>query len=112
MYDSDCHQPAKTIIAMSDRISNSPQPEANGPNNSGPLCIDKPPRRKSKQKPGLKPSNPLQRGLLAFLSLHYANATHSKYSGYAESHLADFDPTLELPLPKRYTLYPPLLLLP
>jgi tRNA wybutosine-synthesizing protein 2 len=90
---------------MPDRIT-SPQPEA------GPLCTDKPPRRKSKHKSGLKPANPLQRGLLAFLSLHCANATHSDCLGHAERRPADFDLTLELPLPKRYTLYPPLLLLP
>src|SRR2546421_2434548 len=97
---------------MPDRMTNSLQPEADGPNDSGPLCIDNPPRRKSKQKPRLETSNPLQSGLLAFFSLYYANATHSNYSGDGESRPADFDPTLSLPLPKRYTLYPPLLLLP
>src|SRR5271170_4539997 len=97
---------------MSNRITNSLQPETDWPNNSGPLCIDKPPKRKSKHKPRLETSNLLQSGLLSFFSLHYANATHSNYSGDGESRPADFDPTLSLPLPKRYTLYSPLLLLP
>ena len=97
---------------MSDRITNCPQPEADEPSHSAPLCIDKPPKHKPKQKPRLKPSNPLQSGLLTFLFQHYGNATDSNYSGSAESRPADFDPTPLLPLPKRYTLYPPLLLLP
>ena len=97
---------------MSDRITNHLQLETDGPNNSGPLCIDNPLGRKSKHKPRPETSNPLQSGLLAFFSLYYANATHSNYSGDGENHPADFDPTLSLPLPKRYTLYPPLLLLP
>src|SRR5579871_5020986 len=97
---------------MPDRITKGLQPEGDEPHNSGPLCIDNSPKHKPKQKPQFKPSNPLQGGLLTFLSLHHNIATEVNYSGHAKSRLADFDLTPLLPLPKRYMLYPPLLLLP
>src|SRR5271155_5733540 len=103
MYDSDYHQPVKAPSSSCRTESNSLQPKADGPN---------PPKRKLKHKPRLKTSNPLQSGFFAFFFLYYANTTHSNYSGDSESRPVDFDPTLSLPLPKRYTFYPPLLLLP